>query len=249
MTPPAGAHASWGPPSPLTVLCSSPIAARGPRRRCPSSRRDPHPEPAGSGGSGSARLEAPLLLPGPSSGAGTPRAPSGEPVLPGGGALGARPGPLLLLLLLLVLPRGGAPPRGRRGPLAPVAGAPAPHAGPGGAAAPGSPRRDRRVWREAAVSPAPWPVPAAGPAAGGRWSESRGLWRRRGAHREGQPGREPAAAAPRGEAGARHLPLPLPVLHLEPPRRPSPHPFGAHLPTRTHARGHRALTHAHPEWV
>lgn len=170
VAPPAGSPASWGLP-PLTVLCSSPIAARGPRRRCPSSRRDPHPAPAGSGGSGSARLAAPLLLPGPSSGAGTPRAPSGEPVLPGRGARGAGPSPLLLLL---VLRRGRAPPLGRQGPLAPGASAPAPHADRGGAEAPANPGRGRGVRREVAVSPAPSLVPAAGRAgrsAGGLWSK------------------------------------------------------------------------------
>lgn len=241
--PPAGVRASRGPPAPLTVLCSSPIAARGPSRRCPSSRRDPHPAPAGSGGSGSARLGAPLLLPGPSSEAGTPRAPSREPALPGGGARGARPG--LLLLLLPVRPRGRAPPRGHRGPLAPAAGARAPHADRGAAAAPGSPRAGQKGPEGGDRQSRAIAGPRCGP--GGRRAVvtgSRGLWRRSGAHREGQPEREPAAAAPGGEAGARDLPLPRLVLHLEPYSPPltpplwrtPPHTYTRARPPRAHSR-------------
>lgn len=236
VAPPAGSPASWGPP-PLTVLCSSPIAARGPRRRCPSSRRDPHPAPAGSGGTGSARLAAPLLLPGPSSGAGAPRAPSGEPVLPGRGAPAARPGPLLLLP---VLRRGRAPPRGRRGPHAP-----APHAERGGAGAPAHPGRGRGVRREAAVSPTPSPVPAAGHAgraARGRWSEGRGACAaartgsavgarasRRGPWARGRSGRP--FSAPASPSAVLAAPHPTPLAHTSP-----------HVHTRA---GTRALTHTH----
>lgn len=230
------------------MLCSSPIAARGPRRRCPSSRRDPHPAPAGSGGSGSAPLVAPLLLPGPSSGAGTPRAPSREPVLLGRGDCGARPGlPLPLLVLVLVLWRRRAPPRGRGGPLAPDAGAPAPHAGWGGAAGPASPGRGRGVPGEAAVSPAPRAVWAAGQAAwvgGGGGQGPSGLWRRaRKGAEESQP------PSPRRDRDWLERATSLwASFTWSPSRHSSAHP-GAHTSPHVHTRAGPARTARTPEWV
>lgn len=73
---------------------------------------------------------------------------------------------------------------------------------------------------------------------------SRGLWRRRGAHREVQPERERASAAPGGEAGAGDLPLLL--LHLEPsslPLTPPPWRTPPHTYTRAQTPAH---SHAHP---
>lgn len=222
------------------MLCSSPIAARGPRRRCPSSRRDPHPAPAGSRGSGAAPLAARLLLPGPSSGPGTPAAPSGEPVLPGRGARGTGPGPLLLLL---VLPRGRAPPRGRRGPLSPGASA-RPTCRSGRRRGRRAPRAGHRGLEEAASAPrhrrSPLRATRDGrPEGGVRGLEACGTGART-ARCSLDASEPPGSRGPR--RGARPPRLPS---HLAPSSRPLTPPLGAHLPTRTHARRHtRAHTRA-----
>lgn len=113
--PPPEARA---PPLPLTVLCSSPIAARGLRRRRPSSRPDPQPAP----GSAGKRLRS--TRGGPSASGSLLRGRDAPSALRGARAPGPqRAGSRLLLLHLVVVVfllvrRGRAPPRGLRGPQA-----------------------------------------------------------------------------------------------------------------------------------
>lgn len=215
------------------MLCSSPIAARGPHRRRPSSRRDPQPAP-GSAGSGSPPLAAALLLPGPSSGAGTPQAPSGEPVLPGrsaraagssssfssssssSGAAGHRLGDAEGLRL--------------RGP--------GPHAGRGGAAVPRAPggaeeSRERGGDRQSRAIP----VPAAGRAAG-EPRVARPVASPRGGRAVG------SGWCPRGRGGSWRPPSPRASPRaLLPPPHPTPL---AHTSQHVHTRaGTRAYTRTH----